>query len=61
LVVKTKGKAKEKISCPSCKSLHTVRHGWNVTKKGKYARRKCQECGTTFYENKEQLNNREGK
>lgn len=39
--------------CPQCKSNHTVRHGFNVTKKrGKLLRRKCQECGTTFYENK---------
>jgi len=48
-------KNEELIKCPNelCKSSHTVRHGYNTTKKGKFARRKCQECGTTFYENKE--------
>lgn len=38
--------------CPSCGGSHTIRHGFNVTKRGKFARRKCQQCGTTFYENK---------
>ena len=41
---------KREYSCTNCKSCHTVRHGYNVTKTGRYARRKCQECGTTFYE-----------
>lgn len=36
--------------CPECGSVHTVRHGYNVTKKGRFPRRKCQQCGTTFYE-----------
>ncbi len=44
---------KKEIICPRCKKSHTVRHGFNVTKSGKWARRKCQECGATFYENKE--------
>ncbi len=48
LVVKEKKKV---YFCPKCKSPHTIRHGFNVTKKGRWARRKCQECGTTFYEN----------
>jgi len=50
-----KVKIKETTQCPNlnCRSEHTVRHGFNTTKKGKFARRKCQECGTTFYENKE--------
>jgi transposase-like protein len=43
----------EAVECPHCKSEHTVRHGYNRTKKGKFPRRKCQECGTTFYESKE--------
>lgn len=48
-------KASNEFVClnPDCGSKHTIRHGFNVTKKGKFARRKCQECGTTFYENKE--------
>lgn len=41
------------MKCPSCGQSHTVRHGYNMTKKGRFARRKCQECGTTFYENRE--------
>ncbi len=51
-----KEETKKGFQCPNglCKSYHTVRHGYNVTKKrGKLPRRKCQECGTTFYENKE--------
>ncbi len=39
--------------CPKCSSGHTVGHGFNVTKAGKFARQKCQECGTTFYKNKD--------
>ncbi len=50
MVAKVKVKTKEKISCPFCKGSHTVRHGFNTTKSGKWARRKCQDCGTTFYE-----------
>ncbi len=38
--------------CPECGYDHTVRHGYNVTKQGKFARRKCLKCGSTFYENK---------
>lgn len=45
------GVKKIQIKCPSCDGEHTVRHGYNVTKTGKFARRKCQQCGTTFYEN----------
>ncbi len=50
MVTKTK-KKKVDIRCPVCGG-HTVRHGFNTTKSGKWARRKCQECGTTFYEDK---------
>jgi len=38
--------------CPDCKSGYTVRYGFNTTKTGVWRRRKCQECGRTFYENK---------
>lgn len=41
------------IVCPYCGSGNTNRHGFNVTKQGKFPRRKCQECGRTFYEDKE--------
>ena len=51
--VKKSVKAKVEMQCPQCGDFHTVRHGYNVTKKGKFARRKCQNCGTTFYENLE--------
>lgn len=44
---------KKPIKCPKCGSGHTVRHGFNVTKAGKYPRRKCWDCGTTFYEDYE--------
>ena len=43
----------KRINCPECDSDYTIRHGFNVTKIGKFARRKCQHCGRTFYENKE--------
>jgi len=46
-------KVKKEIRCRACGSNHTVRHGYNTTKSGKWARRKCQECGSTFYEDKE--------
>jgi transposase-like protein len=37
--------------CDKCGSSHTVRHGTNTTiSKGKRHRRKCQDCGHTFYE-----------
>jgi len=49
--------SEEQIKCKNCGSFHTVRHGFNTTKSGKFARRKCQECGTTFYEDR----NKEGK
>jgi transposase-like protein len=48
--VKKEKKDKKIYSCWACGSEHTVRHGFNVTKSGKYPRRKCQNCGTTFYE-----------
>ena len=43
----------EENKCPKCGFEHTVRHGFNVTKKGKFPRRKCLRCGSTFYEKKE--------
>lgn len=46
-------RAGEIVRCPDCGGNHTVRHGYNVTKKGRWARRKCQGCGRTFYEDKE--------
>lgn len=36
--------------CPECRSKETVRHGFNTTKHGKFRRRKCNDCGHTFYE-----------
>jgi len=47
-------KTEKIIKCPNCGSTHTTGHGYNVTKKGKFARRKCQECGTTFYPDKQE-------
>ncbi len=49
----------EPIKCPKCRSGHTVKHGYNVTLKGKFPRRKCQHCGTTFYEKKEEQDGKE--
>lgn len=48
-------KTNKKVKCPNCGSTHTTGHGYNVTKKGKFARRKCQECGTTFYPDKQEV------
>ncbi len=36
--------------CPKCGYEKTVRVGFNVNKKGKFPRRKCLNCGITFYE-----------
>ncbi len=52
-VMTNKFVASEPIKCPKCKSEHIVKHGYHVTLKGKFPRRKCQNCGTTFYKNKE--------
>lgn len=41
------------MSCPKCGHNKTVRVGFNVTKRGKFPRRKCMGCGSTFYESKE--------
>ena len=39
------------FKCPVCGSTHTVSHGDIVTvKRGVLKRRKCQDCGHTFYE-----------
>lgn len=38
------------FKCPKCGGNYTIRHGFNVTKKGSFPRRKCQQCGVTFYE-----------
>lgn len=40
------------FKCPKCGDFHTVRYGYNVTKSGRFARRKCLNCGSTFYEDK---------
>lgn len=47
------GQAESKNQCPQCGFGHTVRYGFNVTKKGRFPRRKCMRCGTTFYESSE--------
>jgi transposase-like protein len=40
--------------CKKCKSSHIVGHGSVTTvKKGKLARFKCQDCGSTFYKDGE--------
>lgn len=39
-----------KCTNPECRSTETVRVGYNITKKGRFPRRKCKKCGTTFYE-----------
>ena len=53
----------EENNCPKCGHWHTVRCGFNVTKKGRFQRRQCMQCGSTFYEKgKEEPNkNRGGK
>ena len=40
-------------TCPECKSTQTVKIGMNTTRKGKLQRMKCQDCGKTFYPDKE--------
>ena len=52
MVVRMKEKAK--YTCPRCGSSHTVKHGYNRTVDRELKqRRKCQECGHTFYQDKE--------
>lgn len=36
--------------CPDCRNTHTVKHGKYMNKIGYLQRRKCQDCGATFYE-----------
>ncbi|KKN17092.1 hypothetical protein LCGC14_0969240 [marine sediment metagenome] len=36
--------------CPKCGNVHTVKHGKQVTIKGKFQRHQCTECGATFYD-----------
>jgi len=45
-------KGVEILDCPRCQSAKTVRHGFIRNVNGKWQRRKCQDCGHTFYENK---------
>lgn len=36
--------------CPRCDSVNTVWHGWNKVVSGeRHHKRKCNECGHTFY------------
>jgi transposase-like protein len=43
------------MKCPNCQSSHTIKHGTTTTiKDGKQPRYKCQECGKTFYQPKEE-------
>lgn len=48
----TFGKANKDLKCPECGSAKTVKQGTVTTRKGKKPRRKCQECGRTFYARK---------
>ena len=43
------------MKCPNskCNSSHIVKAGFKVTVKGRKQRFQCQDCGRTFYENKE--------
>ncbi len=56
MVTKVKKTRKQKVFiCPTCNSEHTVRHGFNTNIGGKRQRRKCQECGHTFYEDEAEV------
>jgi len=35
--------------CPECNSEKIIKAGFNVTRKGKKQKLKCQDCGRTFY------------
>lgn len=43
------------IICPNCndEGERIISVGFNITKRGKFRRLKCKECGTTFYANSE--------
>jgi len=50
---------KVKYSCPECQSTHNIGHGSNITRQGEHARRKCKECGRTFYAEENKVGGKE--
>jgi transposase-like protein len=44
-----KEESKEIKVCPECGSTHVVKHGIQVTRKGKFQMYQCRECARVFY------------